>query len=107
MLQHHLGCYCCWSKFFYSSGESEITRQLSDMNSRYEDLKIRLRDRQEDINLWRLFLDRLVFVNGRLDWCIEAENKMQRLKPVSRELEPLKKEFELYKVRFTVLCNAL
>lgn len=85
----------------FSAGESDINRQLSDVNTRYEDLKVQLRDRQEDINLWRLFLDRLVFVNSRLDWCIESENKMQRLKPVSRELEPLKKEFELYKVRLT------
>lgn len=81
------------------SGDSDIKRQLSDVNTRYEDLKVRLRDRQEDINLMRLFLDRLVYVNGRLDWCIETEGRMQKLKPTSRELEPLKKEFEQYKVR--------
>ena len=79
-------------------GDSDIKRQLTDVDRRYDALKIKIKDRQDDIDLARLFLDRLGFVNDRLDWCANAENKLVKKKPTSKELDPLKKEFDIFKV---------
>ncbi|XP_041483740.1 microtubule-actin cross-linking factor 1-like isoform X4 [Lytechinus variegatus] len=77
--------------------DSDIKRQLGDVNRRYDGLKIRIKDRQDDIDLARLFLDRLGDVNNRLDWCANADSKLMKLKPTSRDLEKLKTEFDKFK----------
>ncbi len=76
--------------------DSDIQRQLFDVNRRYDALKIKITDRNDDIDLARLFLDRLGFVNNRLDWCATVDNRLMKKKPTSRELEPLKKEYSQF-----------
>ena len=86
-----------------SDDDSDIKRQLTDVDRRYDSLKIKIKDRQDDIDLARLFLDRLGFVNDRLDWCANAENKLMKKKPSSRELDPLKKEYDVFKVNLKLI----
>ncbi|XP_071485326.1 microtubule-actin cross-linking factor 1, isoforms 6/7-like [Diadema antillarum] len=76
--------------------ESDISRQLGDVNRRYDALKVRVKDRKDDIDLARLYLDRLGDVNDHLDWCANNDSKMMKLKPTSRDLDQLKREADKF-----------
>lgn len=89
---------------FFTSTETETQRQLDSANKRYDDLKIKLNFRVDDLKLAEQYIDRDATVNEQLAWATKTESNIQKMKPSSGDIEPLEQEINQFQVLDTFIC---
>ena len=82
--------------FSYSTSETETQRQLDSANKRYDDLKVKLNFRLDDLKLAEQYIDRDATVNEQLTWTTTTEANLQQIKPSSMDIEPLEQEINQF-----------
>lgn len=79
--------------------ESKIQKELGSVNKRYEALRIKLTDRDEELELAKLLHERTSNVSGLMEWVTVTDAKVLRSTPKSSDVGELNTELETYRVR--------
>ena len=81
------------------STETETQRQLDSANKRYDDLKIKINFRLDDLKLAEQYIERDTTVTEHLTWATATEANLEKSNPTAEDIEPLEKEIEEFQVR--------
>ena len=75
-----------------------MEKELETINRRYDELNRRLSDAVEDLRIVRLCADKVESLQNMQDWITTIDSKLTEAKPTSRELQPLVRELDTYRV---------
>ena len=92
-------CLTFTASLFSLGGDTETQRQLDSINQRYEDLKLGLTNRVDDLELTKQYIEKDAEVVQENVWAKEMENTLESAKPQSEEPEDLEKEVMQLQVR--------
>ncbi|XP_071814022.1 uncharacterized protein [Apostichopus japonicus] len=74
--------------------------QVAEVKQRHENLQLVLIvERLGDLELMLQFMERCGGVFGLLEWANTTESNIKRIRPTSREVEPLEQEKEKFEVQ--------
>lgn len=81
--------------------DTETQKQLTETNSRYDNLLQQVTNYIDDLNLNKQYIDKDDRVVSRLDWVTNMAATLQQRKPVARDIESLELEIAQLEV-----CNS-
>ena len=79
--------------------ETETQRQLDSANKRYDDLKVKIDFRLDDLRLAEQYIERDKAVTEHLTWVTATETNLERARPSTMDIEPLEREIDDFQVR--------
>ncbi|PIK37945.1 putative nesprin-1 [Apostichopus japonicus] len=89
----------------FTEEESKIQKELGSVNKRYEALRIKLTDRDEELELAKLLHERTSNVSGLMEWVTVTDAKVLRSTPKSSDVGELNTELETYRIIHSDIDN--
>ena len=83
---------------YFLAEDTEVEKELETINRRYDELNRQLSDALEDLRIVRLCADKVESLQSMHEWLTSVDSKLTESKPTSRELQPLVRELDIYRV---------